>query len=321
MTKRRKNIVEAVEDVMSETEKIMALADAKAVFLRDIRGLAKQTQRWHKENLNALEKVLGMQGIVVKDCRDLTVKFLREHFVFYMLEELGLKVNTINGRIRSVRGLIQFLFREGYLLKDYSADLAVLKGEKVVIATFSEDEISRLLHQPDQKTYTGLRDYTIMLLLLETGIRISELVGITMADVHLREGNVLVNGKGSKQRLVPIQSKMRQVLQRYLRERGNAVTDALFLTVDNSPLAIGSIQKLIKEYGEQARITDVRVSPHTFRHTMAKFYVLAGGDIFSLQRILGHSSMETVRIYVEMFSHDVSLQHSKFSFVEHRLHS
>ncbi len=216
MPKRRKNIVEIEQAVVGETTKIITLSDTKMLFLRDIRGLAKQTQRWHKENLNALEKVLGLQGIVVTDCRDLTVNFLKEHFVFYMLENIGLKTNTINGRIRSVRAMIQFLFREKYLERDYSVDLPVLKGEKVIIQTFSEEEITRLLRQPDQKTFTGLRDYTIMLLLLETGIRISELVGIQLADVHLRDGNILVHGKGSKQRLVPIQSKMRQVLQRYI---------------------------------------------------------------------------------------------------------
>ncbi len=319
MAKRRKNTVDFAEEVTVPEERIISLADAKVQFLRDVRGLAKQTQRWHKENLNALEKVLGMQGMVIEDCRKLTVSFLKDHFVFYMLEELGLKVNTINGRIRSVRGLIQFLHRESYLPRDYSADLPVLKAEKVIIQAFSEEEITRLLRQPDQSTFTGLRDYTVMLLLLETGMRISELVGIQMADVHIRDGNVLVHGKGSKQRLVPIQSKMRQVLKKYMKERGNALTDALFVTIDNEPIAIGTIQKLIKRYGEQARIANVRVSPHTFRHTMSKYYILAGGDIFSLQRILGHSSMETVRIYVEMFSHDVNLQHSKFSFVEHRL--
>jgi integrase/recombinase XerD len=319
MAKRKKNKVDFVEEVVVPEERIISLADAKVQFLRDVRGLAKQTQRWHKENLNALEKVLGMQSLVIDDCRKLTVPFLKDHFVFYMLEDLGLKVNTINGRIRSVRGLIQFLHRENYLPRDYSADLPVLKAEKVIIQAFSEEEIARLLRQPDQSTFTGLRDYTVMLLLLETGMRISELVGIQMADVHIRDGNVLVHGKGSKQRLVPIQSKMRQALQKYTKERGNALTDALFVTIDNEPIAIGTIQKLIKQYGEQARIANVRVSPHTFRHTMAKYYILAGGDIFSLQRILGHSSMETVRIYVEMFSHDVNLQHSKFSFVEHRL--
>ncbi len=202
MVKRRKNVVDQVADLAVQPEKIITLTDAKLLFLRDIRGLAKQTQRWHKENLNALEKVLTKQGIMVDDCRNLTVPFLKERFIFYMLEELGLKVNTINGRIRSVRGLIQFLFSEHYLTKDYRGDLPVLKAEKVVIATFSEDEITRLLRQPNLKSFTGLRDYTIMLLLLETGVRISEVVGITLSDVHLR---------------------------------GNALTDALFVTIDNIP--------------------------------------------------------------------------------------
>ncbi len=218
MAKRRKNTVDFIEELAIPEERVLTLVNARAQFLRDIRGLAKQTQRWHKETLNALEKVLGMQDIVVEDCRKLTVPFLKERFVFYMLEDLGLKVNTINGRIRSVRALIQFLHRENYLPRDYSTDLPVLKAEKVIIQTFSEDEVSRLLRQPDQTTFTGLRDYTMMLLLLETGIRISELVGIQMADIRIRDGNILVHGKGSKRRLVPIQSKMRQVLQKYMRE-------------------------------------------------------------------------------------------------------
>ncbi len=95
------------------------------------------------------------------------------------------------------------------------------------------------------------------------------------------------SNKGSKQRLVPIQSKMRQVSQRYLRERGNALADALFLTVDNSPLAIGSIQKLIKEYGEQAHITDVRVSPHTFRIPWPSSMSWPGATISGVMTFLG----------------------------------
>ncbi|RIV22102.1 hypothetical protein D2Q93_09490 [Alicyclobacillaceae bacterium I2511] len=77
-----KNTVDFVEEVAVPQERVISLADAKVQFLRDIRGLAKQTQRWHRENLNALEKVLSMQGMVIDDCRKLTVSFLKEHFVF-----------------------------------------------------------------------------------------------------------------------------------------------------------------------------------------------------------------------------------------------
>ena len=208
---------------------------------------------------------------------------------------------------------------EGYLEYDISAEIPILRGEKVIIQTFSEEQIQRLLKQPDQRSFTGFRDYTLMLLLLETGVRISECLGIRLSDINMKMGTILIRGKGAKERMVPFQSKMKKVLQSYLEVRGAALTDALFITVDGTTVSKRHIQELIRQYGETARITDVRVSPHTFRHTMAKFYILAGGDIFSLQRILGHSSLETVRIYVEMFSHNVQNQHRKFSFVERNL--
>ena len=323
MKKRRVNQLDknAENELAYQNLVTLTLDEAKTMFLKDIRGLAKQTQRWHRENLTALEKVLAKQDIVIIDCRDLTTPFLKDNFIFYMLDVMKLKTNTINGRIRSVRKLIQFLHREGYLKRDYGTDMPLLKGERVIIQTFSEEQIVHLLRQPIRHTFSGLRDYTIMLLLLETGIRISECITITLSDVDLKAGQILIHGKGAKQRLVPIQSKMRRALNEYLQIRGNAPTDALFITVDYQPISQRQVQELIHDYGETANIKGVRVSPHTFRHTMAKFYILAGGDIFSLQRILGHSSLETVRLYVKMFASDVQRQHNKFSFVENRLHN
>lgn len=316
--RRRKN--ELVQDVATEKDGTsISLVDAVALFMRDVRGLAFHTQRWHRENLNALQRVLAKQDIVVDDCCGLTTRFLKDHFIFYMKEELCLKPNTVNGRVRTVRKLIHFLHEEGYLGSDYSASIPLVRAEKVVIATFNENHIERILAQPSRGTFTGLRDYAILLLLLETGMRISELVGIRLPDLRLREYQILVNGKGAKQRLVPVQSKMRQVLQKYLAQRGSAESDALFISLNGNGISKRYVQELIGEYGRRAHIDDVRVSAHTFRHTMAKFYILAGGDIFSLQRILGHSSLEMVRHYVELFANDVQTQHQKFSFVERHL--
>ncbi|WP_443111913.1 tyrosine-type recombinase/integrase [Alicyclobacillus sp. ALC3] len=89
--------------------------------------------------------------------------------------------------------------------------------------------------------------------------------------------------------------------------------------MDGTPISKRYVQELIQDYGETAHIRDVRVSPHTFRHTMAKYYILAGGDIFSLQKILGHSTLDMVRRYVELFSTDVQRQHRKFSFLENHM--
>ncbi|MCL6627503.1 MAG: tyrosine-type recombinase/integrase [Alicyclobacillus shizuokensis] len=114
---------------------------------------------------------------------------------------------------------------------------------------------------------------------------------------------------------MPFQSKLRRALQTYLEARGGVESQALFVTVDDKRISKRYVQELIQRYGEQAHIRDVRVSPHTFRHTMAKFYILACGDIFSLQKILGHSTLDMVRIFVDMFSMDLQMQHRKFSFM------
>lgn len=321
MPRRRQNLVSfgtALDQDEPPKKTVWSLAEVKTLFLDDIRNLAMHTQRWHRENLNALEKVLEKQGIVVQDMRELTMPLLKNNFVFYMRDTMHLKTNTINGRVRTVRAVLHFAYEQGYVARDFGADVPLLRPERVIIQTFSEGQITNLLRQPDRHTFTGLRDYTMMLLLLETGIRLSECEGITLSDVHLQEGTILVHGKGSKDRTVPFQSKMKKVLQTYIEARGAAQTDRLFVTLERKTMSRRYIQELISQYGEAAQIRGVRVSPHTFRHTMAKFYVLAGGDIFSLQRILGHSSLETVRIYVEMFSHEVQHQHQKFSFVEHR---
>ena len=119
MQKRRQNVVQT-ERFPSEGEPTaLSLTDAKSLFLQDIKDLSRETQRWHRENLTAFEKVLAKQNIAVEDVTQLTPTFIRHKFAFYMLEEMGLKPNTINGRIRSVRAMIKFLVREGYLPNDF----------------------------------------------------------------------------------------------------------------------------------------------------------------------------------------------------------
>lgn len=98
--------------------------------------------------------------------------------------------------------------------------------------------------------------------------------------------------------------------------RGDLETDAIFVNMDNEQISTRALQDKMHAYGCKADITGVRVSPHTFRHTMAKFYILNGGDPFTLRRILGHASLKMVDYYVELFSSDIKQQHKKFSPVE-----
>ena len=189
-----------------------------------------------------------------------------------------------------------------------------LKKDKPIIETFTKSQIKKLLSVINKEIFVGFRDYVIILLILETGIRISELTSLRVGDVLFEEGVIRISkGKGSKGRLVPFEEKLRKLLKKYLSERGEVYHPYLFINRDEGTLKKKTIQERLQSYGKEAGIIGVRCSPHTLRHTMAKFYILSGGDIFSLQKILGHSSMDMVRIYVELFGNEIKEQHSKHS--------
>src|SRR5690625_1390254 len=130
-----------------------------------------------------------------------------------------------------------------------------------------------------------------MLTLYETMVRVSELIGIKTGDIDWRRNFIRVFGKGRKERLVPFQATLKQHLREYVNIRGPLDHDAVFVNIDNGPIARRTVQQEIAKYGECSGITNVRVSPHTFRHTGAVHYLLNGGDLRSLQEILGHTEI------------------------------
>ncbi|MGG6310353.1 tyrosine-type recombinase/integrase [Paenibacillus macerans] len=190
----------------------------------------------------------------------------------------------------------------------------MVKAAKLMIQTFTKEQVATLLEQPDRKTFNGYRDFTMMVLLFETGMRISELCNLKIGDLFFKEQEIrITRGKGGKARRVPFQQTSTKVVGRYLDIRGELETDSLFVNINNKPISTRALQEKMQVYGIAACIKGVRVSPHTFRHTMAKFYILNGGDPFTLRRILGHATLDMVDYYVELFSSDIKQQHKKFT--------
>ncbi|GIP20834.1 tyrosine-type recombinase/integrase [Paenibacillus sp. J22TS3] len=194
--------------------------------------------------------------------------------------------------------------------------MTLLKQKKTIVNTFTPDQLRLLIAQPDQKTFVGVRDRVIMMLFAETGIKVRELTDIETTDIVWKEGCILINGKGYKQRVIPFQSVMRKELSKYLALRGNLDHNTLFVTINNTPLTIRQIQEQISFYGHRAGIKGVRCSPHTLRHTFAKMSIQNGADVFALQAVLGHATLDQVKTYVYMFSHEVRNEHRKFSPLE-----
>jgi integrase/recombinase XerD len=221
---------------------------------------------------------------------------------------------TINHAIKAARAFFNYLVDEGRLQTSPLARTKLLRAERKIIQTFSTDHINRLLSECNRKTFVGLRDYAMMLTMLDTGLRVSELCGLKTADIDWSTDFLRVWGKGSKERFVPFGTSVRKALREYLARKGDINAEGnVFVSHFAEPLDRRVVRVILRKLGEKARLSGVRVSPHTLRHTFAKNWILNGGDPFSLQRMLGHTTQQMVSQYVNLAAEDIQLQHSKFS--------
>jgi integrase/recombinase XerD len=317
--RRRNNLLQSAVDPTAEEPSLKTITFEQAAksYLLHKRSLnlSPRSLEFYEEALRHFERTFRNQNIQM-DLQRMSARQIKEHYIGYMLEH-GLASHTINNRIRACKTFFRFLYEERMIKQPIFDQLRLIAAEKKMIQTLTKEQVLALLNQPDRNTFTGFRDYTIMMLLLETGMRISECLALELGDVLLKDRELIIRmGKGRKARRVPIQKTCIQILQQYIAARGELDTKALFVNVEDERLGKRTIQENIQEYGKSAGIEGVRVSPHTFRHTMAKFYIINGGDIFTLQKILGHSTLDMVRYYVELFSTDIKDQHQKYSPVE-----
>lgn len=314
-TKRRQNVLITAD--RSAVKQQMKWEDLVQSFIKDVkaRNLSLRTSGGYEESLNRLKSAFDEQKIPL-EVFTLTVQEIKEYFIAYMIEQ-GKSDNTVNSRIKACKAFLKYLYTEGWIKENLADDLHTVKAKKLMLQTFTKEQVVELLSQPNCRTFTGYRDYTMMMVMFETGMRVGELVNLKISDILFKEQEIRVTkGKGGKSRRVPFQKTCGKVLRRYLDIRGDLDTNALFVSINNEPLGARTVQENIKEYGKAADISGVRVSPHTFRHTMAKIYILNGGDAFTLQRILGHATLDMVEYYLELFSSDIKNQHKKYSPVE-----
>lgn len=163
------------------------------------------------------------------------------------------------------------------------------------------------------KTALGCRDAAIVMTPLDTGLRCAELRSLLLQDAHIEQGFLKVMGKGSKERVVPIGASVQKVLFRYLHhfrpEPARAGTENFFLSIDGTPVTVDSVARMIRRLGKSSGVR--KLHAHLCRHTFATNYLINGGDVFSLQQILGHTMLEMVRRYVSLASAQVAVQHRK----------
>ena len=152
------------------------------------------------------------------------------------MEKNNNKATTINNRMKTFKSFWKFLCDEGYLTANITTSIEKLREKKLVIVTLDESEIQAMFKACDLKTFTGVRDLTIMKTLLDTGMRLKELVLLKTEDILFRDNLILVDGKGLKERVVPLGPELKKVLKEYLAVRGEPITDALFITLEHETI-------------------------------------------------------------------------------------
>ena len=219
---------------------------------------------------------------------------------------------TIQCYARAVRALFGHLYRDGYISANPMERVRMPRVDEKTIPSLSQKQVELLLSQPDQKTDHGFRDYTVMLALVDTGIRVGELAKIKESDVDLEDGFLKVMGKTRRERLVPFGKRLTKALLKYQnRHRPDPLGNAsYFLTLEGAPLSENRVERVVRQYGVGAGL---HVWPHLLRHTFALLYIRNGGDPVTLQKIMGHSTLSMTIRYLNMIGADLKAAHEKFS--------
>lgn len=312
----------------------VTLKDAIYEYLLDCqaRNLSPQTLRWYAEKLRALRRYAETQQIT--EVSQLSPKVLRE-----FLAELRtrpsqgknprLSGHTLAGFDQVLRSFCGFLVREELIQSDPMRRIGKLRRPKTEIQVFSPDEVERMLAVYSGKSsYVEHRNYCILLCLYDTAIRLSELVKLRVEHVNLQAWSLtIVSGKWTKDRKVPIGKTLRAELAEFIPRRDRTLKEAgvldkgyLFASSRGGSLSPSVVyRRIVRAAGEKAGIEGKRISPHTWRHTASRAYLLNGGDAFSLQALLGHETLDMTRRYVQLVERDVRMLHRRHSPLD-RLH-
>lgn len=219
------------------------------------------------------------------------------------------KSGTVNHYYRVLRVFFGWLVEESLIAENPINRIKAPKVERKVVKALTSKETELLLQTCSGRSRVDVRDRAILSLFLDCGLRISELAGLSLDDLDLNNASLLIHGKGGKQRIVRIGAKAQKALWRYTLVRGES--DHLFINRGGEPLGVYGVRALITRLGERA---GVKVHPHKLRHTFAVSFLRAGGDVFSLQYLLGHSTLQMTQRYLQSLNaDDAANAHRKFS--------
>ncbi len=262
-------------------------------------GLSDNTLSAYQSDLRHLSAFLAAQGVGL-------AKAERSHLLDYLAARMaqGLKARSAARVLSSMRRFYRYLARENLIAQDPSREIEMPRQGRSLPSTLSERQVEALLGAPDRDDPLGRRDRAMLELMYATGLRVSELVGLKLHQINLRQGVVQVTGKGGRERLVPLGEQAQVVLAAYLQSDRSVilngrVSDFVFPSRRSAAMTRQNFWHLIKRHARAAGIP-ASLSPHGLRHAFATHLLNHGADLRVVQLLLGHSDLSTTQIYTHV---------------------
>lgn len=293
----------------------LTVDEAFDYFIRKamVRNLSKNTIDTYKCHYNIFCKYMAGENMI----SDITEKIV-DGFILYLKNESAANEITRNTYLRSIRAFLYYCMDCGYLER---YKITMPKVEKKMKETYTDSELERLLKKPDI-TKCSFAEYRIWVLenyLLGTANRISSALNVRINDIDFENAIIIIRKtKNRKQQMIPLSQTLSDILKEYIEIRGGTGEDFLFCNTFGEQGNRRTFQQEVQRYNIKRNVN--RTSCHLFRHTFAKKWILAGGDVFRLQKIMGHYDLEMTKEYVQMFGQDLQTDFERFNPLD-RIHA
>ncbi len=288
------------------------------LFARKVDGVTAKTLDWHSGSLRLFGEWLTEYGHSLDP--DQWDGDLLKGYVAYLQSRTirrggkpgaTLAGGTVTNYVQSLLAFCRWLFEEDYVKANPGAKVKKPKAPQLVKDVFTDDELKRMIETARGEKRNGLRNAAIILVLTDTGIRVAELCGIEADDILWNQSLVRVFGKGQKERIVPFGPGTSNAMRKYQIKGRGTHPGYFFLSEEERKLTTTGVSTILRRLGDRAGVEGVH--PHKFRRTFATSFLRNGGDVLTLQRIMGHTTLAMTQRYLSMVNDDLSREHAKAS--------
>lgn len=272
-------------------------------YLNYERGCSKNTISAYKKDIEELYSFLSKNK---KNISDLSSTLLEKYFSVLRSTRNDLGQSSIARKIASIKTFSKYLLRENYLKEDPTQNIVIPKLRKFLPKAIGIETMEKIINSVSGKKKDTIRDRAILELLYGAGLRISELADLNLEDINLMIGYVKAFGKGRKERIIPIGRKAKEAITAYIKNsrpkliKNNKDIKSLFLNKSGRHISRQGLFGIIKKYVKLSGVGDIKITPHTFRHSFATHLLERGADLRVVQEMLGHSDISTTQIYTSV---------------------